>query len=86
MAIIKSRINLRNDSTANWLANGSVILLKGEVGIEFLESGKTKIKIGDGVTPWSQLKYFNGGTSIDAIDNSVFVIDENGNLTLVGFN
>ena len=47
---IKSRIVLRNDSTANWLANDTQILLKGEVGIEFLANGKVKMKIGDGVT------------------------------------
>lgn len=57
---IKSRIILRNDSTANWLANETQILLKGEVGIEFLVNGKVKMKIGDGVTPWSNLPYFGG--------------------------
>ena len=57
---IKSRIILRNDSTANWLANEAQTLLKGEVGIEFLANGKVKMKIGDGVTPWSSLPYFGG--------------------------
>lgn len=85
MAVIKSRINLRNDSTANWLANSSVVLLKGEVGIEFLESGRTKIKIGNGVTPWIDLPYFNGGGDISAINSDVFIVDGNGNLTMLGF-
>lgn len=57
---IKSRIILRNDSTANWLANESQVLLKGEVGIEFLSNGKVKMKIGDGVSTWSNLPYFGG--------------------------
>lgn len=57
---IKSRIILRNDSTANWLANDTQILLKGEVGIEFLANGKVKMKIGDGVTTWANLPYFGG--------------------------
>jgi hypothetical protein len=35
-------------------------LLKGEVGIEFLESGKVKLKIGDGIKSWSELDYFGG--------------------------
>ena len=48
MAELRTRIVLRNDSTANWLVNESVVLLKGEVGIEFLENGKAKVKIGDG--------------------------------------
>lgn len=60
MASLNTRIVLRNDSTANWLASQSVVLLKGEVGIEFLESGKVKLKIGDGIKSWSELDYFGG--------------------------
>ena len=36
MATLNTRIILRNDSTANWLTNESAVLLKGEVGVEFL--------------------------------------------------
>lgn len=61
MATIKSRIILRNDTSANWEFNNSVVLLKGEVGIEFLEEGGTKIKIGDGVTPWKDLNSIADG-------------------------
>lgn len=86
MAIINTRINLRNDSTANWLANSTALLVKGEVGIEFLDSGRTKIKIGDGVTPWSDLKYFDGGSIIEAIDKNVLVLKEGNLLSLAGFN
>ena len=57
---LDTRIVLRNDSTANWLANENQVLLKGEVGIEFLADGKAKMKIGDGTTPWSELSYFGG--------------------------
>ena len=62
MAINKlnTRIVLRNDSTANWLANSSQVLLKGEVGIEFLSNGKVKMKIGDNVHTWAELPYFGG--------------------------
>lgn len=59
MEQLNTRIVLRNDSSANWLANEEQILLKGEVGVEFLEEGKTRIKIGDGETPWKNLEYFN---------------------------
>lgn len=58
MAQLNTRIVLRNDSTANWLSASSQVLLKGEVGIEFLESGKVKVKIGDGVKTWEELEYF----------------------------
>lgn len=57
---LKTRIILRNDSTANWLDNETQVLLKGEVGIEFLANGKVKMKIGDGVKQWKELSYFGG--------------------------
>ena len=60
MAELRTRIILRNDSTANWLLNEDVVLLKGEVGIEFLANGKVKMKIGDGTKTWAQLSYFGG--------------------------
>ena len=60
MAELKTRIVLRNDSTANWLSNEDVVLLKGEVGIEFLSGGKVKMKIGDGAKSWAELPYFGG--------------------------
>ena len=60
MATLNTRIVIRNDSTTNWLTNESVVLLKGEVGIEFLTDGKVKMKVGDGVKTWTQLPYFGG--------------------------
>lgn len=60
MAELRTRIVIRNDSTTNWLANESVVLLKGEVGIEFLADGKVKMKVGDGIKTWAQLDYLNG--------------------------
>ena len=59
---LTTRIIVRNDSTVNWSSNDDQVLLKGEMGIEFTESGEPKIKIGDGVKTWSELSYF-GGTS-----------------------
>ena len=60
MASLRTRIVLRNDTTANWLVAQSVVLLKGEVGIEFLADGKVKMKIGDGIKTWAELDYFGG--------------------------
>ena len=75
MAELRTRIVLRNDSTANWLVNESVVLLKGEVGIEFLENGKAKVKIGDGIKTWAQLDYFGGDEAkINEILESVGVL------------
>ena len=60
-----TRLVLRNDSTAGWLASKDQILLKGEIGVEFNPSAETtdkkvRIKIGDGVTTWENLPYFGG--------------------------
>ena len=63
MAELKTRLVIRNDSTANWDANESTVLFKGEVGIEFLTDGKVKMKVGDGVKAWSELSYFGGEES-----------------------
>lgn len=59
MSMINTRIVLRNDTSANWLANSTQILLMGEVGIEYTTDGRTKMKIGDGVTSWADLPYSN---------------------------
>lgn len=58
--VINMRIVLRNDTTANWLANSDKVLMKGEVGIEYLDNGKVKMKVGDGVRSWADLDYFGG--------------------------
>lgn len=81
MAQIKTKIILRNDVTANWELNNPV-LSKGEAGLEFLETGEVKIKIGDGVKAWKELEYF-GGTEVFGDDKSVQVVD--GVVSLVGF-
>ena len=86
MALI-TRITLRNDSTANWSANNTAVLLRGEVGLEFTESGLAKMKIGDGSSTWADLPYFSGnnGSVISAIDQNVLAFDSGNNLTLLGF-
>lgn len=76
MATLNTTIILRNDLTANWLANSSVILNRGEVGIEFLADGKVKMKIGDGEKTWAQLSYFGGESS--KYYEAVPKVDENG--------
>ena len=65
MSMLNTRIVLRNDSSAKWLENDDVVLLKGEVAIEFNPDAttagkKVKMKIGDGVTTWANLPYFGG--------------------------
>lgn len=58
MAELKTRIVSRNDSSANWESvKDTAVLLKGEIGVEFLEDGTAKVKVGDGTKVWSQLPY-----------------------------
>lgn len=64
MAQLNTKIVLRNDTSANWLINKDKVLLKGEIGIEFLPDGTTKMKIGDSSTTWERLPYFGGDTAI----------------------
>ena len=51
---LTTRINLRNDESANWTNQE---LLKGEIGIEFDANGKAKMKIGNG-SSWDNTDYF----------------------------
>lgn len=68
MAILKIRIQLRNDMAENWTAHNPV-LLKGEMGVE-IDTGKTKI--GNGIDDWKTLKY--SGVDEDTIKG---IIDNN---------
>lgn len=51
--ILDSRIQIRNDTAANWKA-ANPVLLKGELGIEI---DTRKMKIGDGISTYTALKY-----------------------------
>lgn len=73
MAELKTRIILRNDTTAGWeavKANDTYKLLKGEIGIEFVEGGSPKMKIGDGKSTWEALPYF-GGTATELFETTL---------------
>jgi hypothetical protein len=51
-------IQMRRDTSANWTAVNPV-LHQGEIGVE---TNTLKAKIGDGVTAWSSLAYWNPGS------------------------
>ena len=53
-----ARIQQKGNSSAEW--DPDTILLSREIGIE---TDTNKMKIGDGITPWSLLPYFNSSTS-----------------------
>lgn len=56
---INVRTNQKTDTTANW-TKANLVLQKGEVGVEICSNGAYLIKIGDGISKWSTLKYANG--------------------------
>ena len=77
MSTLVTKILLRNDTAENWAAKdasleatGGLILSKGEVGI-VIDATPALIKVGDGVTRWSQLAYSNEIPELDA-DNVTF--------------
>ena len=57
MPTLKTRIQLRHDVKANWDSNSTVVLKAGEGGIE---TDTSKMKVGDGVKTWDELKYAGG--------------------------
>ena len=48
-----ARIQLRRDTSSNW-TTANTILTEGELGYE---TNTSKVKIGDGTTPWNSLNY-----------------------------
>ncbi len=77
------RIVIRRDTKANWDANSQVVLLQGEQGYEINvdQDGiqrPTRLKVGDGISQWGQLNYFNGG--ITAIDEDSIIMDASGKI------
>lgn len=56
MAELMTVITLRQGTTAEW-ANSSVVLARGETGLEYLADGSVKIKAGDGERLWADLPY-----------------------------
>lgn len=59
------RIQLRNDLATNWTTKNP-ILAQGEIGIE---SDSRKLKIGDGITTWNHLIYYQFGDALGYLQN-----------------
>lgn len=57
---INTILVLRNDSTTAWESEDSYILLKGELGVGYLENGNVIVKSGDGETHWKKLPQVEG--------------------------
>ena len=70
-----NRIQLRRDGAQQW-ANVNPILAQGELGIELDTS---RLKIGDGVTPWNSLKYARPLETESNTANTLVKRDADGN-------
>ena len=56
-------LQFKRGTAARW-STVNPVLAKGEPGFVY---DKNKIKIGDGVTPWNQLPYFEGSSGIESV-------------------
>ena len=75
--VFTTRIQLRNDTAENWTAKDPV-LSKGEVGIETNnETHLSKMKIGDGISKWSELPYAGTDAATLEIDSSQVKMSKN---------
>jgi len=72
------RIQLRRDTATNW-TSANPILAQGEVGVEI--DVQDKVKIGDGVTDWINLPYFQA-----QIDATSIITTAAGNNTEIQYN
>lgn len=63
------KIQLRNDTAANWTSTNPTLMI-GEAGYE-TDTGK--VKFGDGVTAWTGLPYFAGGGVTDGDKGDITV-------------
>lgn len=78
MGVNVYRKDVESNKSSTWEANNK-ILPRGVIGHE---SDTNKIKIGNGILPWSNLPYISGESSVAL---SYFEIDVNGNLVPVEF-
>lgn len=73
---IKTRIQLRHDTEANWISVGdSFIPLVGEACLTIDGTNKGKIKYGDGTSTWNQLAY-SGGQDVVEVDATNVTFDK----------
>jgi len=77
------KLQIRRDIKTNWDANSGVILLSGEIGYE---TDTRNMKIGDGATTWSSLKYqapYYTGTN-STLATTTLSVDQTNNRVGIG--
>jgi hypothetical protein len=76
--VIKTTFQLRRGKAASWSKNNPILAL-AEPGYE-TDTGK--IKYGDGITPWNELKYFGANEAM--IASGVYAVSNYSELPVVG--
>ena len=54
---------LRGGTGSEWTA-ANPILMKNEIGVERDDEGVCKLKIGDGITAWNDLRYYDSTPTV----------------------
>ena len=81
---IRTIIQLRRDTEANWLAVADTFVPRaGEPCVTLDGDHKGQIKMGDGTSTWGQLEYIGEGTNV-AVDGKA-LINVDGTLSIDGF-
>lgn len=68
---IKSRIKHKRDTDTNW-TNVNPILLDGEIVVVDNETGRPKLKVGDGESSYSQLSFINTSDTTQTINTETW--------------
>lgn len=71
---ITTRIQIRNDTVANW-AKSDPVLLSGEMAVCVQTDGSVKLKVGNGSKKWSELDYI--GFDEDQISSLIANAEDN---------
>ena len=75
--LIDWSLQMYTQTTAQWNAS-TYILKKGQAGIEDTGTTTYKMKVGDGVSTWSQLGYISGGGGGNEFPETIYLTVVNG--------
>lgn len=73
--VLNTRFQLLCDTSENWLAHGDKVLLKGEPGVELLDGGKVRLKVGTGDHAWKDLPYYIEETDLSGIESALEALE-----------
>ena len=75
--VLHTRLQLLCDTSSNWALNDTKVLLRGEIGIELLDNGKARMKLGTGGHAWKDLPYHGEEVDLSGIEAEINKLQEN---------